>query len=777
MVKKRQMHVLFPLAGLNRSGAYRQQAPYSTADCMNVRSAATLEGRERGGSRPGVVYSHIDDIGGEVRMLAPMTLALSDGFTAWSDTFAGTSLAAAWSQASWASGVPLILPSALASVDTDTAEGEVVLTALTIDTAQAYTIEMDLSPWNGAWHGAYRIYLRMDNATPLYTTEGVFIELVSTGTDGAFTATLNSYLATAETVVDTADDTIGSVFPGWLTATVSGDTVTVYWCGTQIMSGVVDAHAGSRVGFGMECTVDGGICLANVFRAQYYSTGNVPVLRSALIASADGDLFVEGPYGRMTVVVSDLTIRNDVSIMAAQSGQDLFIADYGDVRDSGTDGTVTGFELDDAAGQNWTTLGIDTDSDVCVISNAIAPCTAGTYKIDSVAAGALTLLAAPGNGACSYRIERAPKVYDPSAETFVIYAATAGQVPTGCPLISRYLGRIVMSGAEIAPHAWFMSRQNDEYDFDYSQDDSQRAVAGTASEAGVPGDPIVAQIPHSDDYLIFGCMNSVWRMAGDPAYGGSLDALSRSVGIIGPNAWCLGPAGELIFLSLNGLYALPPGGNSYPIPLSEDILPDEFRNIDASVLEISLEYDVQDNGVHVYLTPESSNARTHWWFDWGNKTFWPLTLASDYEPTATCAIQATAIEESGVILGGRDGKLRRFSRLAGNDCGASFTSYVVMGPIALAKDSFVGSVLAMDAVMAEGSGSVTWSLHSSLTFEGSSSASSSDTGTWSDGLNATNRPACRGQACTVKVAGTSGARWAFEQVTMLVKEAGQRRIP
>ncbi|MFZ5832700.1 MAG: hypothetical protein ACOY3P_21645, partial [Planctomycetota bacterium] len=269
---------------------------------------------------------------------------------------------------------------------------------------------------------------------------------------------------------------------------------------------------------------------------------------------------------------------------------------------------------------------------------------------------------------------------------------------------------------------------------------------------------------------------SLWRMRGDPAFGGSLDALSHTVGIIGPLAWCLGPAGELVFLSLDGIYALPPGGSTFPVALSRETLPREFLNLNPDALTVSLEYDVQGRGVHVYLTPESSNARVHWWMDWDRKTFWPLSLVADHEPTATCAVQATAIEESGVILGGRDGTLRRMSDLAENDCGSAYASYVFMGPVPLAADGAVGSMLAMDGVLAEGSGSVTWALKPSLTFEGIASAADSDSGTWSAGLNYTNHPACRGQAFALKIAGTPGRKWAVEQVTAHVKDAGRRRL-
>lgn len=776
MAKKRQIAIQFPLAGLNRQAAYRQQRPFSSQDLLNVRPESTAEGRERGGSRPGLVESHRDDLGDEVRLLAPMTLALGDNFTAWSDTFSGSSMAEAWTQASWSDDVPSILPSALASIDDSVSDAAVVLDALNIDTTENYVVEMFLVPWDGAWHGTYRLYLRLDDTTPDITTDGVLIELTMTGTDGAYSASLLSYDGAVETEVDTADDTLGSAKPGWLSVTVSGDDVTVYWGGSAILSGTVDAHTGTRVGFGLECSVDGGLCLANVFRVQYYSASEISGSRSMLVASADGNLYRETYYGRMEAVTTDLSLSSDHALSAAQSGQQLYIADYGAAKATGTDGVVSGAELDSATYDDWTALGISAHDDVVVISNVTGDTVAGTYAIDSIAAGAITLTAAPGDGTCSFRIERGPKVYDPSAGTLSPWTATAGQVPTGCPLIARHLDRLFVGGADIAPHVWYASRQGTETDFDYAQTDSQRAVAGTASEAGVPGEPLTALVPHSDDYLIMACHNSLWILRGDPAYGGSLDAVSRTVGMIGKDAWCLGPSGELIFLSLDGLYILPAGGSSFPISISREILPREFLNLDPNAVTASLEYDTQGRGVHIFLTPDSSNARIHWWLDWDTKTFWPVSLSATHEPTVTCAYQAVAIEDSAVILGCRDGMLRRFSDLAANDCGTAYSSYAVLGPIALAPDAYVGRVVSMDAVMAEDCGPVTWTLHPALTFEGAHAAGASDTGSWAEGLNATVRPACRGQAFTLKLTGADHRWWAVEQIVATIEAVGVRRI-
>ena len=599
-----------------------------------------------------------------------------------------------------------------------------------------------------------------------------------TGATGAYSCTLTSYDSGVDTLLDTATGTI-TPRPGWLTASVSGDDITVYWQGTQIISETADTHTQERVGFGMECTEEGGICLASVFRTQYFfqtSSGSaIDGSRTLLVSSAGGDLYYEKTYGHMTKVTSYLTVRGEILLTAVQAGQKLYVADYG-LRATADDGVISGSTLDSATYPNWYATYADGDDDVCVISNGTGAVTDGTYEIDSVSSSVITLASAPGNGTCTFRIERGPKIYDPSANTLTLWTATAGkgQVPTGCPLVAFYLNRVVLAGADIAPHVWYMPRQGDPDDFDYSQTDVQAAVAGTTSEAGVPGEAILALAPFSDDYLIFGCRYSLWRMRGDPAYGGTLDNVSRVVGIIGRNAWTYGPTGELIFLSLDGIWALPPGGESTPISISREALPVEFKNIDPGTTSASLEYDFQDRGIHIFLTEDPSNARTHWWLDWETKTFWPLSLQSNHEPTSTCSYQSTAIEDSGVLLGCRDGKIRRFTSLADNDSGTVFTSYVKIGPVPLAADGRFGNIQTMEPVFASASQDVTWSTHPADTFEGTITASASDTGTWSSGLGNPVYAQCRGQAFMLKL--SSADRWSMEHVSVVEREGGRRRI-
>ena len=801
--RQRQIAISFPLGGLNRQAAYRQQSPYSSVDLLNVRPKSVLDGRLRGGSRPGLIQAYQSEITTPIRLLTTMTLALGDGFTAYSDVFDGTEMSSAWSDVLWTDdGAPItkpkILPEALASVDTTQSLGEATLNLLPINTSSPYTVEMQITPGGDGFSGKYRVYLFLDNAEPNIEQDGVMVELTMTGDSMAYTGIFRTAIGGTITDIPITpivfSDAANTTQPAWLSVLVDGTDVTTYWNGVQIDTETFESPVGIRTGLGMECTVDGGLCLANVYRVQYYSTGTVNALRSMLVASANGTLYKELPYGQLIPIESNLTLNSDVSLEAVQSGQKLFIADYGTPVAIGTggDGTVSSNSLTSATYTDWTTIftgDVNPNDMVVVVSNGqpAESVNNGTYTIESVNDGSyLTLSGNLGSGTCDFRVERGPKIYDPSDNSLSIWVATVGQVPTGCPLISYFNSRIFLAGAQIAPHVWYAARRNNELDFDYAPVDMdvERAVAGTSSTMGVPGDPITAIATHGDDYQLIGCRQSVWRMAGDPADGGTLTALSRIAGIVGSEAWCLAPDGSFIFLSLDGLYSIDAGGDAYPTAISRDTLPAEFMNINPDMVMISQEYDVQGRGVHVYITSVDSNKRLHWWLDWTTKTYWPVSLDSDHEPTYSCTVQSRAIEDSGVILGGRDGIIRRYSDLATTDCGVAFENYACFGPIALSSSSTaqplvyqIGTVLSLDGALAEDSGSVDWSLQPALTFEGTFSAGASDSGTWIAGLNASIHPACRGQAFILKLSGEAGQRWALEEVTAVIKEAGRRRVP
>ena len=53
----RTTNIVFPLGGVDRKLGYQAQRPFTTPSAQNVRAEGSLEGRERGGSRPGLIKS------------------------------------------------------------------------------------------------------------------------------------------------------------------------------------------------------------------------------------------------------------------------------------------------------------------------------------------------------------------------------------------------------------------------------------------------------------------------------------------------------------------------------------------------------------------------------------------------------------------------------------------------------------------------------------------------------------------------------------------------
>jgi hypothetical protein len=668
--------------------------------------------------------------------------------------------------------MPYITDSALAAINFDVADGDALYNAVNIDSAEAYTVEMFIAPTD-THNGTYRLYARLDDTAPDIDTEGFYVE-IAFATDGSGGKTISSHsvLATVDTVeVITAVADVGSV-AGWLTVSIEGDDVTYYWNGFLVGSNTIDTHTGLRMGMGMTCTKVGGICLVDIFRTQYYSTAEIIGSRFELICSAGGDLLREIFSGNLETLTTDLTLNADSMLTSAQSGQKLVIADFGS-RVAGI-GTGAGTVLDDGDVDDWTIFGISTFDDVVVILNGTGTIVDGTYTIASLSAGSVILDDDIGTGTCSYNIQRAPKVYDPALDTLSIITATAGQTPSGNPLVTRYLDRIVFAGDPTAPHVWYMSRVADFEDWDYAATDAQKAVAGTASEAGLPGTPITALIAHHDDYLIIACSDALWRMRGDPAYGGVLTLITNKVGCVGANAWTIGPSGELVFLSRSGIYMLAATGSSMAQPVSPEVLPRELMDTDMKLSSINLEYDHIGRGVHIYVTPESEDGKLHWWMDWARKTFWPVLLDPDMEPTSTASLSSNSAEDSSVILGCRDGGLRKYHDMSQNDSGISFESYALLGPIPLGDDYRDGVLRELIGVMGSGSEDVTWSVQVAKYWEGATTATPMATGTWTAGLNPVVRSGGRGQALCIKISGTG--RWATDSIHAKRELAGRSGI-
>lgn len=788
MPKAGLAELVFPSGGLNRRYSYQSQPPFSSPELLNVRPVDTITGRERGGSRPGQAKAFYDLLGSgnPIRMLNGVTLVASDAYTFIEDDFKGTVLGSAWTTATWIGTAPSILTGNFSGITYNTAAGVTHASISNFDTASSYEISLFIAPYGGVHNGTYKIFGRMGSGLAA-TTDGFVAELTLTGSVGTYSGTLTSYNAGTPTATAFTGGATGQADAGWFRVTVNGNDVSCKWLGNAALAATTCSFGGSaghRFGFGMTTTVSGGLTLVDTFRLQYKTNDKSQNRRRPLIASANGSLYKENLLGSLTAVSSSLTLASDRELMSAERAQKLYIADNGNPCTTQTDGTtdVAGTLLDSVSVSDWTALGISTNDHVVSISSGVGV-TAGTYAISSIhATNGLTLATSAGASASAivFRVERGPKVYDPTLDTLTALTATTGIVPVGNPLCCRYRDRLVLAGAPVAPHVWYMSRAGTLTDFDYAaaSSDQGRAVAGTSSDAGTVGEPILALAPFNDDYLIMGCENSLWMFRGDPAQGGRIDSLSKTAGIVDKSAWCRGPGGEFIFLSRDGLYGLPAGGQGTPQPLSRDTMPRELLDISATNYTAQLRYDARDRGIHIFLTPRLGKTQYHFWYDWRLKSFFPFTLPTNYEPTASLEYVSPSAEDSCVLMGGRDGYVRRFRDAMETDDGTSITNYVWYGPIMLGGNNYNEGLLSeLIGATAALSGTVTWDVYVGETHEAAQASSSFASGTWTTaGLDYKDRPRARGASFFLKVSGSGTRRWGLERVTCRIEKRGKQRL-
>ena len=725
----------FPLAGLDRKNAYQTQPPYTTLDAMNVRPYRPESKRMAGGSRPGTAPCFMNSVGGRVSMLALGRGAVikkrnssghtvADGIPASAfismlyemDDFVGGFLGGKWETLE---GV------ALPRVDDNppnskyTSPVAAVRKALTVvDTTKTTIAEMCISAVNGkSNYGAYTLVMGMNDSTPSISNgisatltiaeEGVSI-VVKQGTTEKYSGDLEDVSPT-----------------GVLSMRITPNSVCeVAFGGVPVTSFAITTTSGGRFGFKLDAEKEGCVTPIDYFQYGYYP--NLTTWASGGENDPEGELYVDvyaevpvcanhdGSVFRFADISEEdkennktligvwdgignaIKINNTKYVMAAQRLKDLFIADNAPTLNANTDGTLTVSSgtatLTASSVNDWTDLGIVAGSDEVVISNAATGIVVGTYLISSISVGGIVLSGYTGDdatGTCAWKVSVSPKVLHlESGAQLEPWIATVGSVPENCPLICLYRDRIVMAGEQGNPHLWYMSRQGDPYDWNYTEDaasdsvDAGIAVAGYNSDAGVIGQPIRALVPHSDDYLVFGYDSQLWILRGDPAAGGQIDCISRVVGIAGKRAWCSGPSGEIIFLSSEGLHRLASGGNSLPQVISFAKVPVELVGLTYEN-NVQLSYDAGSHGVHIFIEGRSQN----WFYSLETDSLWPVELASGADVTALCEYKGD------VLMGCTDGYVRRHSEGLATDDGIPFDSFMLLGPMRLGYGDFSIGVL------------------------------------------------------------------------------------
>jgi hypothetical protein len=128
-----------------------------------------------------------------------------------------------------------------------------------------------------------------------------------------------------------------------------------------------------------------------------------------------------------------------------------------------------------------------------------------------------------------------------------------------CGIVYADSGRLVLTGDFYHPHVAYLSRVDNPRDFDFASatiNDSGAAYA-TSGETGKINKPIVGCISHGNDCFILGHIDGMSVIIGNMRGGGEIVRSDQEVGPLMQSAWCKTASDHTVFLSREGLYAIP----------------------------------------------------------------------------------------------------------------------------------------------------------------------------------------------------------------------------
>jgi len=287
---------------------------------------------------------------------------------------------------------------------------------------------------------------------------------------------------------------------------------------------------------------------------------------------------------------------------------------------------------------------------------------------------------------------------------------TYGKLPDEASIICLYRGRIAVAGDPGYPNQWYMFRQSNPWDLVVTSTDAQAAVIGQNSDAGKLGDAVVALAPYKDDYLVFGCANSMWLLAGDPRSGGELSELDLTTGIYGKKSWCFDSFGNFYFWGNNGLYKTTLPG--YPMCISQQALPKLIADeaADPSTHRITLGFDHERNGILICITVLATGKNSNYFYSLTTEGFFPESYPDTCGVSSIFFYAATNTAYKKLLLGNNDGYLRYFDDAQKDDVLADdstipIESHVSFGPLLIANDpKYEGKLTGLIPILAGGCG-------------------------------------------------------------------------
>lgn len=327
----------------------------------------------------------------------------------------------------------------------------------------------------------------------------------------------------------------------------------------------------------------------------------------------------------------------------------------------------------------------------------------------------------PYEGAVSFVLD-ADEVLPPHWYNYTVFGNNTdglkkyGVMPTRAYEICRYRGRIQLCRDPNYPHQWYQSRQLNPFDFLFVPGDAQSPVHGNQADCAEVGDIVVTAIPYSDDILVYGCANELWVMHGDAAFGGELDPLDKTTGILGDRAWCWDDKVNLYMMCTVGLLRIPQGFGQTE-NLTRELYPDFISDLafDPILHRITLAFSANDFGIHIFRTTLTTGACIAWWYDLRTEGLFPDAIPTAMGVYSAFYYQSEISAHKKLLVGCADGYLKSFDKATKNDDGTTITSYIGFAPLALSthprKDGIIKNIDIVTGIGDTDSDGVTCTVH------------------------------------------------------------------
>jgi hypothetical protein len=225
-----------------------------------------------------------------------------------------------------------------------------------------------------------------------------------------------------------------------------------------------------------------------------------------------------------------------------------------------------------------------------------------------------------------------------------------------------------------------------------------------------------------------------------------------------------------------------------PQNISSTSVRDFFTTIDRSASIVEVHWDRDRNGLLIFVTAIApGGVSKHLWYDATNQAFFPLAFADNIGPVVSMVYDGDLPNDRQVVLGGRDGYLRKIDNTALDDDGTAFTNYVFIGPMRPGgTDASLAVLQALEVIVGEetavgGFAPTDWGMTITIqTGKDAFTALTAPQSSFSFDVTSQSRrkrmlQRISGGSWYFKVTGDAGKVWSLEKLVPLMTPGGLQR--